>query len=117
MVSWDKVYDNDKSIISVLFFFCKSRPLQNCTEYRGCLTSVLSPFFYLKWNDAQSSCAVREKKKDTWNGEYNLAYSILISDWSASNHEIPLSHEHWKEKSDVRQQKFTAQPTRLEAEL
>jgi hypothetical protein len=44
-------------------FLCKSQPSGvSCTDYRGCLTSVLIPFFFPKWNDAQSSCTVWKKK-------------------------------------------------------
>jgi len=57
-------------------FLCKSQPSGvSCTDYRGCLTSVLIPFFFPKWNDAQSSCTVWKKKTYP-----PLSFHITITD-------------------------------------
>jgi len=92
-------------------FLCKSQPSGvSCTDYRGCLTSVLIPFFFPKWNDAQSSCTVREKNiykpwllsfctVITVRTLFQIFLPIGFSTFGLMKHIFAVCHVHWVTKT------------------
>jgi len=57
----------------------------SCTECWGSLTSALPPCFFLKWNDTQFSCTVREKINSA------SAYQLFISNGVVISSRITIS--------------------------